>query len=391
MTRARTIRLAVAWLAVCVPADGQDLPAKSAHASTPARCADCHACAEPTATHPCLRRCTRDQEQRFTEELEARQGPRVVILNELEDVYLPVPFDHAGHAAMAQMARGCATCHHYTPEGAKHPACKACHSRTPGEGDIRKPGLKGAYHRQCMSCHREWGGETNCGLCHQPKTRAAAPGGPSLVPTTDDLIGRMHPPIPEPDVELYTTAGDGIQPGHVLFRHKDHIHRFGLNCADCHREDNCTRCHEAGRNHVQRPRTFEDHHQPCASCHRDDSCGTCHYAEGRDPPPPFNHASTGWPLSLRHRERSCRDCHRTVPFARLDRNCTSCHSNWTPGAFDHAATGLRLDQTHAAIDCTDCHTQGFEKTPSCTECHDEDEGVAFPAKLPGTRVAPAPP
>ena len=42
-------------------------------------------------------------------------GPKVVILNELENEYEPVPFDHLAHARMAQMWSGCETCHHYSP------------------------------------------------------------------------------------------------------------------------------------------------------------------------------------------------------------------------------------------------------------------------------------
>ena len=68
---------------------------------------------------------------------------------------------------MSQMAGGCAVCHHYTQEDAKHPACKACHAIDAG-GDIRKPGLKGAYHRQCIGCHESMKiGKTGCTDCHK--------------------------------------------------------------------------------------------------------------------------------------------------------------------------------------------------------------------------------
>jgi hypothetical protein len=369
----------------CVPAAGQETAPPEAPGHTAnGHCGDCHVCPTPTAGSPCLRGCTRNEEQRLARELAAKQGPRIVILDDLENVYLPVPFDHAGHAEMAKMAGGCATCHHYTPEGVEHPACKTCHTITVSEGDIRKPGLKGAYHRQCMSCHREWSGETSCGACHQPKTSGA--GDRTALPTADDLIGRMHPPIPEPDFELYATKGEGYEPSHVLFRHKEHIHRYGLTCAECHREDNCNRCHEEGKKHVQRVRTFEDHHRPCLDCHKDDACEACHFKNGNEPPPPFEHAPTDWPLARYHRGQTCRACHTQVPFGKLDHDCESCHSGFATGSFAHDLTGQRLNETHAAFDCQDCHPDGYSAPPSCTECHDSEDGITFPSKRPGELV-----
>lgn len=313
-------------------------------------------------------------------------GPTVVILGELEDVYLPVPFDHRGHADMAQMAGGCAVCHHYTPQGSEHPACKSCHEVGAQRGDIRKPGLKGAYHRQCLSCHREWGGEESCSVCHQPKT---AKGSAPSLPTPDDIMGRMHPPITAPEEELYQTAGVNGAPTQVLFRHKEHVARYGLRCAECHREDNCNRCHRNGGPHVQQVRTFEQHHRPCMECHKNDTCERCHLVEGAPPAPPFDHARTGWALSPYHRDRSCRVCHTEVPFAKLARDCNGCHRDWKPANFNHTVTGQTLDERHAAMDCEVCHAERrFDRPPACTDCH-EDDGIGFPHKRPGAKVEPA--
>lgn len=377
--------LAVAWTVYCGAALAEETPpaAKLHSDANQQRCTDCHTCTKPTADNLCLRPCTRLAEQQLVESLEAKEGPRLVILDELEDLYLPVPFDHAGHAKMARMANGCVTCHHYTPEGAAHPACKTCHSTEPGEGTIRQPGLKGAYHRQCMSCHREWGGETSCSICHHPKT-TPGPAEPSALPTPGDLIGRMHQPIPEPDSVVYKTE----DVGQVLFRHKEHIHRYGLTCAECHHEDNCNRCHEERTGQERPERSFEEHHQPCFACHQDDSCARCHFEADEEPPPPFEHVSTGWPLGRYHAARSCRDCHKKVPFTRLETSCTSCHTDWSVGNFDHAVTGLRLDASHAAFDCEFCHVnEAFHKPPTCTECHDEEDGIVYPAARPGDVVS----
>ncbi len=386
----RTVKIVLALGSVFVgaglaPAKAQ--PPDSARRATEmldVRCDTCHACTAPTVENRCLRGCPRSEAMRIAKEFEAMRSPRLVMLDELEDVYLPVPFDHEGHARMAQMTGNCAVCHHYTPEGLKHPACKTCHEPSSGKSDIRKPGLKGAYHRQCMGCHREWSGETRCGVCHHAKAGAAAKGGSPVVPTPDDLMGRMHPPIPEPEVEVYTIRNEGSETNQVIFRHKEHIHTFGLRCAECHHEDNCKRCHEEGRNHTQRTRTFEDHHKPCLDCHRNDSCDRCHVGEGQSPPRPFDHAQTGWPLGRYHEGKSCRVCHATVPFGKLDRNCNACHPSWTPANFNHDLTGQRLDENHARFDCEPCHVERrFDRPPTCDSCHGADEGIVFPNKRPG--------
>lgn len=355
-------------------------------------CHMCHKCSNPTKENPCLQMCPRIvAEAIIAKKFAAKHGPDVVILSALEGRFLPVPFDHEGHADMADMTGGCAVCHHFTPEGEKHPACKTCHEVAPMREDIRKPGLKGAYHRQCMGCHREWSGDTRCVLCHAPKTGV----GQEAMPTKDDLVGQMHPPIPEPDTEIYESTSASAPGKHVIFRHKEHVHRFGLKCVDCHREDNCSRCHEEGKKHTQRVRTLEEHHQPCADCHDADSedlCDRCHWEEGKPKPPPFDHADTGWPLNRFHEGRSCRVCHKNVPFAKLSRDCDACHSGWSPETFDHAITGQTLSEDHAEVDCEDCHAdRNFTTAPSCDECHDEDEGIAFPAKRPGPFMEPAVP
>lgn len=354
-------------------------------------CRACHTCPAPTKADPCLQSCTRDRANEFADRMASgRRGPSVVILDELENRYLPVPFDHAGHAAMAAMTRGCEVCHHYTPQGVEHPACKTCHATDTGAGDIQKPGLKGAYHRQCMSCHREWSGETACAACHLPKAGPAAPANADAIPSPGDIIGRMHPPIPEPEQEIYETQREGHPDTKVIFRHREHIHAYGFACADCHKEDNCNRCHENGKQHVQQVRTLDEHHRPCSECHdvdTKDRCNRCHFGVNDPAPPPFDHARTGWPLNRYHAERTCRACHEKTPFSARPRECIVCHGSWSKETFAHAVTGQILDDNHASLDCADCHLERrYDQPPACSSCHDEDEGIAFPSKRPGPTV-----
>jgi hypothetical protein len=312
----------------------------------------------------------------------------VVILGKLEDLYLPVPFDHRGHAEMAKMMDGCAVCHHYTPEGTAHPACKSCHETSPQREDMRKPSLKAAYHRQCMGCHREWSGGTNCAACHPPKTREGR-----KVPTAKELLEVMPHPIQEPHTKEYRSQSKPPPGENVIFRHREHVQRFGLRCAECHREDSCSRCHRASEESEERTRPLAQRHAPCSNCHvvdNKDACDHCHWKQGEAKPKPFDHADTGWPLSKHHVALGCRTCHKTGPFRKLDHNCNACHSDWEPNTFHHAVTGQVLDENHEEIACADCHTdRKFDEPPKCSECHEPDEGITFPGRRPGPVVIPS--
>ena len=112
-----------------------------------------------------------------------------------------------------------------------------------------------------------------CVICHKPR---AGQDAHAPQPTADDIVGRMHPPIPEPETKLYKmrfTAADGPN---VLFRHQDHTTRFGLKCSQCHHQDSCAHCHDpaeeqASRRPILKPgMTWEESHGPCMSCHKQD-------------------------------------------------------------------------------------------------------------------------
>lgn len=261
------------------------------------------------------------------------RGPDVVILRDLVSTYEPVPFDHKGHARMAEMWDGCTTCHHRTPAATTKPAttlhgvktqaaagtvpqCKSCHEISAKDVDLRMPNLKGALHRQCLNCHREWAHANGCSACHKQRdTRIAAATTPA--PSVDDIVGRMHPPIPEPNEKLYKARFIPAVGVNVLFRHKEHSEAFGIRCVQCHRKDNCAHCHE-GKKVTTTPvaelpvhpgRTWKDSHGPCISCHKADNCRHCHFDEKAKAPAAFAHQTTGQMLDADHAKLKCGQCH----------------------------------------------------------------------------------
>lgn len=351
-------------------------------------CRRCHTCEEPTPEFRCLPHCTRSMPKAALQD-----GPDVVIIRELEDRYLPVPFDHRGHASMAEMGDGCATCHHHTPRGERPPACGSCHSPSASGTDIHKPGLRGAYHQQCLNCHRQWMDERDCAACHTPRKRAGQIAAADPMQPVDDNLGQRHPPIPLPDSELYE-GGDGSGADtKVIFRHQEHIDRFGLKCVECHHAPSCTRCHAADGKSA-RPRTVKEHHRPCLTCHKHDMdhvareegrCNRCHWRPDQPMPKRFDHAEVGWPLKSYHQRVACRRCHPEVPFVSPSRSCQGCHDPWAKDSFDHRVTGQALDGLHQEADCEMCHPEGrHDSPPVCAGCHDpDDDGIAFPARRPG--------
>ena len=342
-------------------------------------CSQCHTCANPTPGNLCLKSpCRRHLTTGAGEESSGPEGPDVLILDRIEGAYLPVPFDHKGHAKMAEMAGGCATCHHFTPAGERPPLCRSCHDVNSSGTDIHKPGLKGAYHQQCMNCHRDWIDETDCGICHVGRKQGVADDAQA---TRDDLTGRVHPPIPEPSGNFYQGPVSSGAETPVVFRHQEHVQRFGLNCVECHHESNCKSCHTRDSKEDEAALRLQ-HHKRCLRCHKSDMdgskkdarCERCHWQAGQPAPKRFDHASTGWPLKQYHAAVDCRACHASIPFTKAAKDCTACHAGgWDADTFDHSVTGQLLDENHAEVDCADCHRNGkYDQPPACDECHDTE-------------------
>lgn len=330
-------------------------------------CTQCHYCETPTAKEKCLRECPRHMMTHIVADHDIQEAPDTITLGLLADQYQPVKFDHKAHANMAEMGLDCATCHHYSPPG-RIPSCRECHGGEANPNDLRQPALKGAYHRQCLSCHREWSHDTKCVLCHLP---AHAGDSAILVEDPTDIMGISHPVIIAPDKKVYHT---GYEEGPlVTFYHKEHVELYGLSCANCHKDESCSHCHDMRLTGEERGlcKSFEEMHAVCDDCHGSQDCGHCHATTER---PGFSHEHTGWPLSKYHRDLSCRACHPTGErIAQLDNNCATCHAGWTSANFQHAVTGLKLDDIHCESACEDCHAErAFDQKPTCTECHDEN-------------------
>lgn len=345
------------------------------------KCKTCHVGEYPTAKDPLLRECPR--ESMLTAERSSKEGPDVVLINEMSDKYEGVVFSHKIHAQMSEISSGCSGCHHYNTSG---PVlnCSKCHSKNRSREDVSVPDLKSAFHRMCTDCHKQWSGENGCNTqCHKQKGTDIQNDSEKKM----ELIkGKSHPLLPEPTKMVWET---NYEKGKlVTFFHDEHFKVFKITCNTCHRQDNCIKCHNKKEpvdynSPVKVSKSFEDHHRPCSSCHAGNSCQKCHSDKELTQ---FNHAkSTGFALSSYHSSLECSRCHgKSMPYKSLDRNCNSCHKNFKMGSFNHKVTGLMLSESHTEIECKTCHkNEDFSKDPVCAECHDDK---SHPQHSPGKRT-----
>ncbi len=340
-------------------------------------CLECHTCTNPTAQDMCLKACPTLMMPTAHAKHNISEAPDTFVIDQIADLYQPVNFNHILHADMAQMGRGCETCHHYSPPG-HIPPCAECHGGEKNPENLSQPSLKGAYHRQCLSCHREWSHDTKCVLCHLP-TLGKSMSNPGSDST--DIIGAAHPVITVPDKKVWMTPyKEGPM---VTLHHQEHIDLFGLRCVDCHKEENCSYCHDLQRE-ARAGKTDIEIHAICNDCHKKDECSKCH--DHKEKPAFAHEGNGGWPLNRFHKGLNCRACHPTgKKIGKLSSKCSNCHGGWNQENFEHAVTGLQLDEMHGELDCGDCHTDlKYSSTPDCSACH--DDGRTHKDGLPGTYV-----
>ncbi|MCP3905257.1 MAG: hypothetical protein GY715_16650 [Planctomycetes bacterium] len=299
----------------------------------------------------------------------------VLILDDLEDLYEPVFFDHRVHADMADMGGGCASCHHHSPESTPYPACRSCHEVSRSRSSLTMPGLKGAYHRQCMACHREWSHRDACTACHLPKVSTATIAGARTGAVANVITAAYRPRLETRRSFVFHT--DHETPV-VTFHHADHAGTFGLSCADCHQDESCAGCHDS----VAAVSTPEPSavRASCSTCHdrqAQQDCSFCHKTCEQDDL--FDHAiAVGWPLEPHHADLECATCHGPADaFTTPSGGCTDCHAGLGVSQINHRTLS-------PGTDCGDCHEEvaaamtgsAYRHPPledGCTTCHDLDD------------------
>lgn len=347
------------------------------HSSQNLTCSTCHSCDIPTKENPCLKACPRESMVRIDQK--PSEGPRVIKIDKIRetDIYEPSTFSHLAHAEMAEMSGGCIMCHHYNPPG-NVIACSDCHEVERKRTDVSKPDLKGAFHRQCMDCHRAWSGSTDCVSCHALKGKT-----PQQSKAADSKAKRIHPEIKTPEKLTYNT---NTPKGKIVtFNHGEHINLFGFECADCHTNDGCVKCHSTRKAEPAKNIPLKELHKKCSNCHNTESNSGCIKCHSNSEKGPFSHKlATGFDISKFHSSLKCERCHTTKSvFAGLKNECSSCHGTWTWDNFDHKITGLVLDEMHGELECENCHKEPTFAKQTCDDCHDDK---SYPKNKPGNLI-----
>ncbi|MFA6570821.1 MAG: cytochrome c3 family protein [Bacteroidota bacterium] len=352
------------------------------HSKQAINCKTCHVCDYPTKKDPCLIPCPKSE--MISVYHSPSEGPEIVIMDKMMNKYGGVVFSHKLHAGMSEMSDGCSGCHHYNTTGPIL-ACKKCHSTERKREDVSLPDLQGAYHRQCMTCHRQWSHTTGCdNTCHVPKKEESSDRRNAILAK---LTGKTHPAQPKPEKMVYET---NYEHGKIVtFFHDEHTKLFGKGCISCHKQENCTKCHDKGHTQdsyakhwsgpVKTKKTLEEHHKPCNTCHEKDNCIKCHQNKEMKP---FDHyVSTGWALKSYHVKLNCTKCHGNQQPRKMGTDCFICHKEWKTKGFNHQQVSLALDEAHKELECETCHeNKNFNRTPICSGCHDDK---SYPKHLPG--------
>lgn len=287
------------------------------------------------------------------------QGYKAGDGNAVAELEVPRPnliFDHKGHA---DHNIGCAQCH-----GAVDQLELATRDQLPR--------MQGCFkcHQMPDSASRGAAGSA-CDTCH-----LRGPGGRGM--QTMFASGTLRPP---------RWLHNGEHTPDFIERHKTVAADDSQFCANCHKEDFCTDCHDGRvRPRSVHPNDYISMHpiearmatQKCQSCHREQSfCLDCHLAVGVSESSPSAARDTGrfhppksiWsdpPMKPGHHgfeaERNlnqCVSCH-------TERDCVTCHGGLGIGAgFDPHRSGF----------AGGCSNQFHRNPRPCFVCHEPTDGV----------------
>ena len=350
----------------------------------------------------------------------------------LGDLYGPVRFMHAKHAAVTG---DCLTCHHRRP---KDPAasetlrCSACHQEAFNAKLPGRPGLKAAYHQRCLGCHAERNrGPVGCIDCHAKKVPdhknlVKLPENPPPTQVTRECL-RCHAQVGKDMLTSAHWLWKGPSPFTVgaekridLGKATNTINNFCValvsnwpRCTSCHagygwkdakfnfkdktRMD-CLVCHDTTLTYAKVPteagmpfpqlnlkKIAEQVGKPSRK-----TCGDCHFSGGGgdavkhgDMNSILYYPNRDCDIHMGGMDFQCHECHKTrnhkiagrslsVPVAEGSRSCQDCHTD-TPHKF-HAGKG------HEGHNLLNSHLNRHVRHIACLTCHSPVYSKCRPSK-----------
>ncbi|MBU0507788.1 hypothetical protein KKH27_02980 [bacterium] len=262
--------------------------------------------------------------------------------------------------------------HHglHTQQGLECSACHNAQASTIGRDDLLPA------HANCSDCH-DVEEKAGCGLCHRAENPKLSPRvgdySPKFSHQRHVEAGKLECAVCHADLDAPLAEGKiGNYPGMA-------------ECMDCHAarrvKNECMTCHLATEDLIPLDHKLDwiNHHgvaanteAACAQCHKSDDCQKCHSGDPVFMPHPRNYMSRhGQDAHLS--DVSCSVCHDERDF------CTSCHRQMNVLPVDHFKPGWATPPpsdggTHseqALFDlesCMACHDTPGEQ-PVCARCH----------------------
>ncbi|MBL8610377.1 MAG: cytochrome c3 family protein [Myxococcales bacterium] len=303
--------------------------------------------------------------------LGAKDGARIVPFK------IPPPnlvFDHKKHA---DRNVGCQQCHGEVGElelatRDQLPRMRGCFG-----GHQMPDAARGDAKAACDTCHLREATPTTGQLL--PERRGVATGGRIK---TKFAEGQLKPP------RWMQNAGHGPD---FLARHKRVAASNSERCANCHKEDVCTGCHDGRvRPRSIHPNDYLQMHpvearmatQRCTSCHREQSfCLSCHQRLGVSMSGPAGVRESGrfhppkyvWSDAPRkpghHSQEAMRNLNACVS-CHVERDCLVCHGGrGVGGGFNPHGTGFasscKTQYKRNPRPCLVCHIPGSQELSSC--------------------------
>jgi hypothetical protein len=239
--------------------------------------------------------------------------------------------------------------------------------------------------RGCFGCHQmsdsaaRGAAKSDCLVCHvaTEATQTGSLGGSSRMRTAF-ASGEMLPPRWLHDAEH---GPDWI------FRHRQVAGNDSQFCANCHREDYCTDCHDGKvRPHTVHPSDYISMHPiearmatvKCQSCHEEQTfCLQCHQRLGitMSGPPNVRESGRFHPPKEIWSDPPRQPGHHSFEAEKNLNQCVSCHIE-RDCVVCHGAQGIGGGfNPHRSSFAAGCSTQ-FRRNPRpCFVCHEPGDGV----------------
>ncbi|MBI5513605.1 MAG: cytochrome c3 family protein [Deltaproteobacteria bacterium] len=247
--------------------------------------------------------------------------------------------------------------------------CERCHA-------VRGVGLATRLElprmESCLGCHRPGGAPDACATCHLQRADGTL--------ETRFAEGWLNPPAWMPG--LHHDADFWVD-------HRASAARDASRCAVCHREDECTDCHDGRvRDRRTHPNDYVTLHVPdarlqgdrCGSCHRVASfCQQCHQRLGvsegastsarifgRVHPPAREWVDP--PVTARHHGAEARRSLTTCVSCHAEGDCVRCHAT-----LERAGGGF---SPHPPGFAARCGALLRASARPCLACHEDAEALA---------------